>query len=529
MAKIQPDAFEVLGKMIRPPPKTDVVVKKDFMPSLTRTQTKLFNSEARYILAWSEKGSGKTVGCLHKMVKHCFDNKNALGIILVRVKSMANKGGAWDKLQSWVLPEWKEGLGLKYTDVKFDPQHNEFIWIQNQFGGWSMIVVISAPHAHQLRERIRGYEPSCVFVDELTSCDSVEYFQAIAAQLGRRPFVTDVQQYMAACNPEGPTHWVYQKWFVQAFNEETGEWDPDFDQIHFPVEENRKNLTEGYLESLAKIYRDDPTEEARMIHGEWIDRPSGEGLFSDLYNPVVHMRPVDEEGKPLRDERILPSAHHPIIVGLDPGSVYNAFIFMQWLLVGDRMRWVVFDEIVTIRRRIGYPDFIPMVMRRIKFWRQHVAAQPGQMPQIWISDNSAFNQFRSAQGSFDVLEIQKIYEANRGKYGLEELGKIKDCPKFNGSVMARVNLGQKLLSQDEIIVSAACRYVHQMFLQLEAKGQKPGEPFDPEAALTPRRSDHVHVWDALSYPILMASITPTALVPSRSSTQTLLGVRGRAA
>ena len=50
-----------------------------------------------------------------------------------------------------------------------------------------MVVLISAPHANQLRDRIRGYEPSFAFVDELSSCDSVEYFQAIAAQIGTHP------------------------------------------------------------------------------------------------------------------------------------------------------------------------------------------------------------------------------------------------------------------------------------------------------------------------------------------------------
>lgn len=528
MAKVPQDAFQILGEMIRPPPPPAAVKNKDFMPSLTPAQTKLFFDEARYILAWSEKGSGKTIGCLHKMVKHCYDNRNALGIILVRVKSMANKGGAWDKLQSWVLPEWKEGLGLNYTDVKFDPQHNEFVWVQNQYGGWSMIVIISAPHAHQLRERIRGYEPSCVFVDELTSCDSVEYFQSIAAQLGRRPFVDDIQQFLAACNPEGPTHWVHQKWFVQAFDEETGEWDADFSNIYFPVDENRKNLTAGYLESLVKIYRDDPTEYARMVDGEWVDKPSGDGIFREIYNPVIHMRPVDEDGKPVKNQRILPDPRHAMILGLDPGSVYNAFVFQQWMKVEDRMRWVIFDEIVTIRKRIDYKDFIPMVMRRVKFWRERMKSNAIDMPQIWVSDNSAFNQYRAAQGSFDVLEIEKIYEAHRAKYELEAI-KVKQCPKFNGSVMARVNLGQQKLNQDDVIVSAGCPRVHQMFLQLDAKGQKPGEPFDPEAALTPRRSDHVHTWDAVSYPWLMASISPTALVPSRVSTQTLVGVRTQAA
>lgn len=514
--------------MIQPPPPPPPTNKKDFMPGLTPSQTKLFFDEARYILSWSEKGTGKTVGGLHKLVKHCYDNRNALAIILVRIKSMANKGGAWDKLQSWVLPEWRDGLGLHYSEVKMDPQHNEFIWIQNQYGGWSMALIISAPHANQLRERIRGYEPSFVFADELTSCDSDIYFTSVAAQLGRRPFVDDVQQFVAACNPEGPSHWVYKTWFVSAFNEENGEWDKDFSNIYFPIDENRANLNAGYIESLEKIYRNDPTELARMVSGEWVDRPSGDGLFREIYVVHIHVRPIDVEGKPLRDQRILPHNQAPIIIGLDPGSVHNAFVFQQWLLVENKMRWVIFDEIVTLRKRISYPDFIPMVMRRVKFWRERVEAKPELMPQIWVSDNSAFNQYRAAQGSFDVLEIEKIYESLRAKYNLEAFGKIKQAPKFNGSVMARVNIGQQKLNSEEVIVSSGCPKVHQMFLQLDAKGQKPDEPFDPEAALTPKRSDHLHVWDAVSYPWLLASISPTALTPSRASTQTLVGVRGAA-
>jgi hypothetical protein len=530
MAKLPQDAFQVLGEMIRPPPPAAPTKAKDFMPSLTPAQTKLFFDEARYILSWSEKGSGKTVGSLHKLVKHCYDNRNALALILVRVKSMANKGGAWDKLQSWVLPEWQQGLGLNYSEVKMDPQHNEFIWIQNQHGGWSMVVVISAPHANQLRDRIRGYEPSFVFADEMTSMDSDIYFTSVAAQIGRRPFVDDVQQFVGACNPEGPTHWVYKKWFEEAFNDETGEWDPDFSNIYFPVDENRNNLTPGYLESLEKIYRNDETERSRMVSGEWVDKPSGDGIFRDIYNPVIHMRPVDEEGKPKKSERILPDPNHPIIIGLDPGSVNNAFIFEQYMMVEGEMRWVIFDELVTLRKRINYPDFIPMVMRRVKFWRERVNGTPQRMQQIWISDNSAFNQFRAAQGSYDVLEIEKIYEANRQKYNLEPLGKIKQCPKPAGSVVARVNLGQQMLNQDKVIVSAGCPRVHQMFLQLVSKGQKAGEPFDPEAAMTPKKpSDHGHTWDATSYPWLMAALMPTALIPARTSTQFLAGVRTEAA
>lgn len=142
---------------------------------------------------------------------------------------------------------------------------------------------------------------------------------------------------------------------------------------------------------------------------------------------------------------------------------------------------------------------------------------------VWISDNSAFNQFRAAQGSFDVLEIEKIWEALRAKYGLESI-KIRPAPKFNDSVMIRVQTLQKYLASDEFIVSSRCGRIQAMLLQLEAQKQKPGVAFDPKLSLSPKRSEHLHVFDALTYPMLLASINPTQMLPARGLGQTLITV-----
>src|SRR5689334_7819747 len=109
MAKIALDAFDLMGKMVKPPPPPDPVTDREWFPRLTPAQEELYFSEAKYILAHSEKGSGKSVGCLHKLVKHCYLNENALAIIVVSVRSMANKGGAWSKLNEMVLPTWRDG------------------------------------------------------------------------------------------------------------------------------------------------------------------------------------------------------------------------------------------------------------------------------------------------------------------------------------------------------------------------------------------------------------------------------------
>ena len=542
MARLDQRIYEVLGEQLIPPPPPpapkNTLSDDTWSPRQTPTQNKLFHSKAKFILCWSEKGPGKTWGALDKLVRHCYENENALALILVRVRSMANKGGAWDKLQNNILPAWRdgnrdrdgnlldEGLGLNYSEGKYDSQHNEFMWIQNKFGGWSMVVLVSCPHANQLRDRIRGYEPSYVFVDELTSCDSPIYFTSVAAQLGRRPFIKGPQQFVAACNPDDPEHWVYQTWFVNAFNEETGEWDPDYENIYFPIDENMGNLVEGYIDSLKKIYRDDPIEAARMIGGEWVAKPAGNALFKDIYNPAVHCYPVTETGAPDVTQSLLPVKGYSMIIGLDPGTVNNGFVFEQYLPINQKMKWLIFDEIVTIQKRINYRTYIPIVMRRIAWWRKEMGFTAADMPQVWISDNSAFNQFRSAGGSYDVLEIEKIYEENRAALGLEPM-KVKQCPKFSGSDIAQTQIGQRILGQDEIVISSGrCPKVQKMFLQLATKAQKPGEPFDPTAALTPARSPHLHVWKALSYPMLMASLNPMALVPMNNSTQSLTRIGG---
>lgn len=494
---------------------------------VTPCEAKLFDLNVPGLSSFLASGtinhnSAKTIGVVNRLIRHCYENRNAMAFILTPVKSMSDDGGAWHKLVTEVLPQWEAGLGLHWKRAN-DKQHNELVWVQNQHGGWSQIKGISAPHPDQLRERFPGREPSLVFVDEITECSTDEYYKAPSAQLGRRPFVEGVQQFIGACNPKGPSHWVHNLFFVAPFDDELGVWDENFVVIYLPLSDNEKNLPPGYIERLKATYKHDPIEAARLIGGEWIDRPSGESLFREIYRPSIHVRPLDSNGDPSRKERLQPVRGHAIIIGLDPGSLNNAFTFLQWLPVDGHMKWMAFDEIVTIRKRISYDDFIPMVARRVKFWRENTGASAKDLPQVWASDSSAFNQFRAAGGSYDVLEIEKIYEACREKYGLESI-KVRQAPKFNDSVMIRVQLLQKLLSQDEFIVSAGCPRIQAMLMQLEAQQQKPGGPFDPKLSLNPKRSEHLHVFDALTYPMLLASISPTALLPTKGLGQSLISV-----
>jgi hypothetical protein len=534
MRKIDPTVFHWLGEQLDPPPPPKPKKNRTkWVPRLNPSQLRAFNSCARYLLAYGEKGSGKTRGLLDKLVRHAYENQNALCLIVVKQMAMATKGGAWDELVQQVLPTWRdgnrdrdgnlldEGMGLEFSDVKYDANHNPFVWVENRFGGWSMVTVMTAPHGHQLRARIRGYTPSCVLVDELTSCETRDYFTAISAQIGRKRGIDGPQQYMAACNPEGPSHWVYKVWWEEAFNEETGKWDDDYEKHHIPSHENRHNLPDGYIESLEKVYKSDPVEADRMLRGVWIDRPSGDSLFRDTFNIGIHVRPLKEDGNPDHKRGLMPIAGHPIIIGCDPGSVFNAFVLQQWLppIPGvtpwqDEMGWLVFDEVCLFKRKVFYHQIIPILMRRVKWWREQCKVGAEKLPQVWISDTSALNQFRAsaqtADSAYDVLEIERVYNAYRERYALEPI-KIKPTPKFGGSKAVRVRGLSQNFAEQRIMISSRCQHVRSMALNLESEKQKPGE-FDPDRAMTPKRSDHIHVFDALTYPHITASLEPSKLI-----------------
>ena len=457
------------------------------------------------------------IGGGHKLVRHLWRNFNALAIILVGVKSQATQGGIWEKLQTMILPEWKAGQGLEYTEVKFDLQKNPYIDVTNKFGGWSRVVLISAPVPEFLRKRIRGYEASYVFIDEITMLDSPVYFTAVVQQVGRRKGITDPQQLVAACNPEGPSHWVYQRWWVLPLDD-NGDYNPKYQKIHLPSAQNPDKSPEfyEYMETVRDATKGDPIEEARMIRGEWIDRPSGTALFKDYYVPQLHR--VGEGRK-----RILPNPHFPVIIGYDLGTANNAITLMQQLPQADRMLWTVFDEMIETNRKIGYDALVLALMRRLAWWQRRVEAK---FTFNHISDNSAFNQFRPGSqggGSYDVMDVERESRKHAERLGLPPI-RMVPAPKFQGSVEARVRLLMNLLQREEIVFSCGCTKTLEMLQKLESEKQEEGKKYDPSLAFSPRRSQYLHGFDSLTYPILTLDVRRARVVTGQAETQQVMRI-----
>ena len=83
--KIDASVFEDLGRLIDAEENpVDSTPRPEFRPLLGKAQGEAYDSDAKYLLLYGERYSGKShLGGGYKLVKHLWRNFNALAIILV--------------------------------------------------------------------------------------------------------------------------------------------------------------------------------------------------------------------------------------------------------------------------------------------------------------------------------------------------------------------------------------------------------------------------------------------------------------
>lgn len=473
-------------------------------PKLNPQQQKIFDSHASYVLAYGEKGSGKSIGGLNALVRHSYEENDPLSLIVAPQIRTGKEGVIYD-LQ-WVLDIWKfgnkdkdgnridEGIDLEYTEPSLDPQTKDrVLYIGNRHGGWSKVILISIPYAEVVEKRMKALSPSFVYVDEITELDSSEYFTYVSAQIGRRRGISGPQQYVASCNPAGPSHWVYKTFFEECVDQETGVRDDEFQVFHVPITENSHNLPDGYVNNLKRIFRD-PVDRERLLFGKWVDRPTGEAIFKNYYRTEIHRR-----GSVYSKEGLMPHKGYPIIVGHDPGPVNYSGHFMQMIPVkGGQVIWFVFDELNLVGQR--RPDFyvVQEILAKMEKWDKYLG---GQATFIHIADEAAFSHLRP-DGSYDALRMQQLSGG---------IIKMRSCPKGKDSVAARVRMTTSMLLDQSLFVSALCPKTHEMFQMLVSEKPK-GDKYDDEAGFRPKRSMYIHPFDSMTYPPYYFRLLPAAFV-----------------
>jgi hypothetical protein len=466
-------------------------------------------SETKFL--YGERGSLKTGISLHDLILHCYQDFNPgmlspLAVICTIVSAAATEGGAWEKLFQLYLPEWRDGIGLDFTDPKQDDKKNRYCFIGNKIGGWSRVVLKSIPHGESIRGRIKGIEPSHFFFDELPETDDPDYYLVPSQQL-RRP-TGGPRQFNCAGNPSdlGTEHWTWQV-LVQGPSEQNGHDEPEIPQgggrligppdeiavYHIPLSENvywSADEKSAYQRKLMQEARLDPTAEDRLVKGIWTPRPSGKGLLKEYYIPSIHVKGDAKKGIGL-----LPVAGFPIILGYDLGQVYSSVTIEQLVPTRERTLWLIFDEVDHLGEKILYKTLAHEVIERMKFWCRMALptnqGRPYTFQFMHVTDESAINQWRPNKGgSYDAWEFEEEYNKIAKSMGWRKM-KMIGCPKGEGSVAARVRLLQGQLYQEDVLISDLCSNTKSMLMHLEEHKDNPE---------VPARSKWLHKFDSVTYP-----------------------------
>lgn len=470
-----------------------------WMPSLFPGQMEVFNDRTDNLLVVGPRFTGKGWACGYHIVRHCWDNYNALALVVAKTKRQAISGGIFSKIGEEILPDFKANLeGFDCIGPSVTQEKDVIYRVRNRFGGWSTIQMMSIMHDQDCERKIKGIESSLTYVDEVTLFSSEKVYKALRGTLKRRRYIPhDLQRFVASCNPDGPSHWVYKKWY-----EAPPELAPFFKAVFLPITENPDPNAVAYVESLKRDNATDPIAYARDIEGRWVDRPSGEAIFAEHFDPNIHVR-----GDVKRGEFLLPKPGIPITLGWDLGDANHAIALMQERTVGQRQVTVVFDEIVYTGKKITYDVLVPEIMARMESWCEELNHN---FAFVHISDRSAFDRFRAVTGSYDHRQVQQLSQAElekrKGSYPhLARPIRLLECPKPPGSVAARVKLLIGALARNDFYVSANCVRLIESLKNLPSKKD---EPFQPE------RCDHLHIFDAVTYPMYYTSLGGAVVVRS---------------
>ncbi|MCM2276160.1 MAG: terminase family protein [Candidatus Didemnitutus sp.] len=539
-----------------PPSHAPAVRRDNWLPRMNDggQEAIFFEAEADAITAVGPKGSGKTDGCLNRLVRHCYENHNALALIIGITQRVATEGAGFD-LVDRILPMWRdgnryplfakdpktglltphpkagelmdEGIGLEFTKWTLDPvTKDRHLWIANRFGGWSKVLLVSIQHASEVQKKLFGIQPSLVYIEELMNADGPEYYSVPYAQLGRRRGITGPQIWMASLNTESPEHWTHALLYKDCVVASGGRRWPDDPEkpgimrdrkwavFYIWFEENAHNLPAGYRERLALAYRADPTLAKRMLDAKWIAYPSGEAIFKESYAEDRHVYGDKEKSKGL-----LPSKGHPIVIGYDPGSANPAMSFEQIVDTTDGTATKIFDELAFYQTHVNYYRFTKMMMEKMLYWQRRVDYL---FEFRFIADDQATTAFNPSKGSTTARDIEDNYrqirEADPQRYAtLPTTIRWAGCPKPPGSRAARVNIVADAQFENRLMVSAACPVHRAMFLNLER---------DPQDHSEPKRSKHLHPFDSFSYPLFYRKFVlkaPFRELGSRNAVEIVIG------
>jgi len=444
---------------------------------------------------------------MHVICEHMWETDRArVGIISPTVTSAAD-GGCWQLITEDVIPQWIAGdFGFEWIDEPFQEGVSKKLKcsIRNKHGTKSTLQLESFRDGATEKEvaaRFKNKMFSMLYWSEVGTWVHTQTPFDIITDCFRMPHLKRHQHLMLLdTNPEPPgeDHWLYQLFYkfrvadqsvLEKACSEKGidlkmliERQKSLGLIEFFVPDN-PYLEQADINELKTKYHHNQDLWDRYYLGKWTNA-AGDGLFSDVFRPTLHV--VGELETPINPQPaiLLPSPEtYELHSGWDPGVTNYATVIVEQLFWPDEKgrdvpHFNVIDELVFLDSDLSIGEFTVEFMQKREYWEQ----QQGR-PIRWgdFADRSVFDMRESIS---DRRQHVEVYNASGGKIRLVAV------EKGDGSVRQRVDILRKLLFQDRIRFSKArCPHTIEAVQSLK-KGKS--TPVD-------KTSRFKHCFDALTY------------------------------
>lgn len=475
-------------------------------PNLFGRQWQVFNSQKRVTLVTGSRYSGKSISVMHTIVRWAVQTPGSRTAIFAKSLSLAKDGGVWQDLIDIVLPSWFEGPhGIHFTTkdknkVPGPTQDGQtrvpLFRISDMCGGESEFKLFSINNDDEVASKVKGKRFSTIYFAELSMFKDRKILGMTLPQLRMehlqpRPGEPDpYHHWIADTNPDedlGTDSWIYKIWYQERHdaNHPYPEFRDQLNVIEMPVEEN-PYITPYQIQELEAMCAGDDMLMDAYRRGIWPTRGGRKYHFRGIYLPSKHVVGNHEEG----DQIEVHETSTTLFSGWDTGTVNHAVVLLDkcMFFCGDKERayWSVLDEYVCLQEQTELSEVVDSVMNKMRVIELRHGHRFG-----WVhwSDNSALTMWNPTHGSFDSTEITAC---SGGTIHLQGVVKSK------GSVGTRIRLLRRLLKEGRIFISARCVRVQEMLDKIK-QSPKENQEIQPHDKLK-------HVFDALTYPIMMESL-----------------------
>jgi PBSX family phage terminase large subunit len=462
-------------------------------PPLAPRGEELYNAYERYVLVEGARLSGKSIGCEHKILRHCLENDGAIVGIVAHSKATGGLGAWGDFIgKGGIIDQWRANRpGIGYAVKPSYKQDSKMPFFRLRTppiksaprGGEVEFNLVSIFNEKDVEEKLKSTRFSMIYLTEASHFESKSVFTALSLQLRSFMVKNERCQMLIDTNPpeEAKKHWLYDVFFEHPTSE--------MKRIHFGIDDN-PFITESQKESLRLQYAHDKNLLDRYYHGLWVEASTG-GVFSDVFNPSMHVIGELPAGANLfdYDERDKWNILRPyqdtnrIDEGIDIGDVNLAYAMAssRYNPIKKLVCFDFIDELVYLDQRYGLSDVVSEIEDRRDYWSKWMLEQ-NEIPNIrWeTSSDSSSMRHRIIANTTESAEIYRLSGRTIA---------LKGVRKGAGSVSRRRDLLKRLLYENRIYVSPICKNIISMLKYIKS-GQ--GVPIDIS-------SPHKHIFDAVTY------------------------------